>query len=129
MDREAARHLDRERSVIMALNLSVAYNVATALLTGGVGPADLAPPATADPVRWELAGKVRVVEDPELNRAMLAATAPLGEAIRTAGERARGWFAEFAAGVRPRAAGADGRFSRRRQGEIMLDHLERLTER
>jgi glycosyltransferase involved in cell wall biosynthesis len=38
-------------------------------------------------------------------------------------------YQEFAAGVRPRAAGGDGRFSRRRQGEIMLDHLDRLTKR
>jgi glycosyltransferase involved in cell wall biosynthesis len=38
-------------------------------------------------------------------------------------------YREFSEGVRPRAVGADGRFSRRRQGELMLDHLERLTSR
>src|SRR5438874_380110 len=36
-------------------------------------------------------------------------------------------YEEFAAGVRPRAVGADGRFSRARQGALMLDHLERLA--
>lgn len=38
-------------------------------------------------------------------------------------------YQEFASGVRPRAVGADGRFSRRRQGEIMLDHLDQLARR
>lgn len=42
MDQEGAPYVDRDRSAIMALNVSVAYNVATALTTGAVVPADLA---------------------------------------------------------------------------------------
>ncbi|MGW6272460.1 MmgE/PrpD family protein [Streptomyces sp. NPDC055060] len=98
MDGEARPYLDRERSAILALNLSVAYNVATALLTGSVTVADLAEPATADPVRWALASKVRLTYDPELSRRLLAATAPLGEALRQADGRAQEWFAAFSGG-------------------------------
>ncbi|MET9900713.1 MmgE/PrpD family protein [Streptomyces sp. NPDC006446] len=98
MDREAHPYLDRERSAILALNLSVAYNVATALLTGAVTTADLAEPATADPVRWALAAKVRLEYDPELSRGLLSATAPLGEALRQAEERAEEWFTAFSGG-------------------------------
>ena len=96
MDRAGAPYLNRERSAIMALNLSVAYNVATALVTGSVRPEDLAEPATADPVRWDLAGKVRLEHDPELSRSFLRATAPLGEALRQAGDRAAAWLEGFA---------------------------------
>ncbi|MEU7476332.1 MmgE/PrpD family protein [Lentzea sp. NPDC042327] len=98
MDADGAPYLDRERSAIMALNLSVGYNVATALLTGAVTPADLTGPATADPRRWELAERTRLRFDPELSRNLLRATAPLGEAVRQAGERARGWLADFSGG-------------------------------
>jgi hypothetical protein len=108
MDREVAPYLDRERSAIMALNLSVAYNVATALVTGSVRPADLAEPATADPVRWALAGKVRVEYDPALSRNLLRATAPLGEALRQAGDRAKVWLDDFSGGRIPLGLAPEG---------------------
>ena len=95
MDRDGAPYLNGERSAIMALNLSVAYNIATALVTGSVRPEDLAGPATADPVRWGLADKVRLEYDPELSRNLLRATAPLGEALRQAGDRAAAWLDDF----------------------------------
>lgn len=95
MDQEGAPYVDRERSAIMALNVSVAYNVATALTTGSVVPADLAEPATADPLRWSLVDRVRLEYDPGLSRQVLRATAPLGEALRQAGERGRQWLADF----------------------------------
>ncbi|MFI6048567.1 MmgE/PrpD family protein [Streptomyces violascens] len=79
------------RSSVAALNFSVPYNVATALLTGSLEPADLAPPDVARPERWALAAKVRTVHDPVLSRAALLATAPLGQALRRAGQRAAGW--------------------------------------
>lgn len=101
MDREAAPYLDRERSAILALNMSVAYNVATALVTGSVTAQDLTEPATADPVRWALAEKVRLEYDPELSRRLLDGTAPLGEALRQAGGRAHGWFVDFSGGRVP----------------------------
>ncbi|MFD9636259.1 MmgE/PrpD family protein [Streptomyces violascens] len=78
-------------SSVAALNFSVPYNVATALLTGSLEPADLAPPDVARPERWALAAKVRTVHDPALSRAALLATAPLGQALRRAGQRAAGW--------------------------------------
>jgi 2-methylcitrate dehydratase PrpD len=95
MDHDGAPYLNRERSAIMALNLSVAYNVATALVTGSVRPEDLAEPATADPVRWGLADRVRLEYDPELSRNLLRATAPLGEALRQADDRATAWLDDF----------------------------------
>ncbi len=95
MDHETARYLDRARSSIMALNLSVGYNVATALITGDVTAADLAEPATNDPARWALADRVRLRHDPELSRRFLAGTAPLGEALRHAGRPARDWLGAF----------------------------------
>ncbi|MFI6469682.1 MmgE/PrpD family protein [Streptomyces sp. NPDC050516] len=79
------------RSSVAALNFSVPYNVATALLTGSLEPADLAPPDVARPERWALAAKVRTVHDPALSRAALLGTAPLGQALRRAGRRAAGW--------------------------------------
>uniref|UniRef100_A0AAU2UYN0 MmgE/PrpD family protein n=1 Tax=Streptomyces sp. NBC_00003 TaxID=2903608 RepID=A0AAU2UYN0_9ACTN len=78
-------------SSVAALNFSVPYNVATALLTGSLEPADLAPPDVARPERWALAAKVRTVHDPTLSRAALLGTAPLGQALRRAGQRAAGW--------------------------------------
>ncbi|WP_409062146.1 MmgE/PrpD family protein [Streptomyces sp. SYP-A7185] len=92
MDRDAAPYVDRDRSAIMALNVSVAYNVATALTTGSVLPADLAAPATADRLRWSLADRVRLEYDPGLSREVLRGTAPLGEALRQAGENGRRWL-------------------------------------
>lgn len=98
MDRHAVPYLNRERSAIVALNLSVAYNVATALTTGSVTPTDLAEPATADAVRWELAARVRLEHDRELSGNVLRATAPLGEALRQAGDRAKDWLRDFSEG-------------------------------
>jgi 2-methylcitrate dehydratase PrpD len=108
MDEEGAPYLDRERSAIMALNVSVAYNVATALTTGTVVPADLAEPATADPVRWSLADRVRLEYDARLSRQVLRATAPLGEAVRQAGERGTQWLADFTGGGPALAAESGG---------------------
>jgi 2-methylcitrate dehydratase PrpD len=95
MDADAQPYLDGGRSAIAALNFSTAYNVATALLTGGVTPDDLAEPACADPHRWALAAKVRLEYDRGLSRELLGATAPLGEALRQAGDGARDWLVDF----------------------------------
>ena len=74
-----------------AATFSIGYTVATMLLTGHLGPADFARPALDDPLRWWLADKVRVVHDPALTKTMVTATAPLGQAIRQAGDRALDW--------------------------------------
>ncbi|MFJ8781204.1 MmgE/PrpD family protein [Streptomyces sp. NPDC102476] len=78
------------------LPLSVPYAVATALLTGDLIVADFATPASQDPRRWQLASRVRLVEDSGMTDDLLAGAAPLGAAIRRAGERALPWLASFA---------------------------------
>ncbi len=91
LDRIARQHRIGPDSSVAALNFSLPYNVATALLTGSLLPADLAHPAVDRPDRWELAARVRTEHDPALSRHALLATAPLGQALRRAGERAEAW--------------------------------------
>ncbi|MEW2164654.1 MmgE/PrpD family protein [Streptomyces sp. NPDC007084] len=91
LDRIARQHRIGPDSSVAALNFSLPYNVATALLTGSLLPADLAHPAVARPDRWELAARVRTQHDPAFSRHALLATAPLGQALRRAGERAEAW--------------------------------------
>lgn len=88
---EAARYAAGEDPPVSALTYSSAYTVATALLTGGLRPEDLAPPATDDPVRRALGAKVRVEHDAERSRRAILATVPMGEGLRQAGQRAAGW--------------------------------------
>lgn len=93
VDARTTQHLDGPSSTVAALNFSVGYSIAVALLTGGLLPSDFAAPAVADSSRWSLAERVRVVHDDELTRRALLATAPLGEALRQAGpERAAAWL-------------------------------------
>jgi 2-methylcitrate dehydratase PrpD len=87
------------QSPLSTVSFSLGYNVATALLTGDLSADDLAPPRSSEPGRWRLAQLVRVTHDPALSRAAVHATAPIGEALRQGGSRARDW-------VRARA-GAD----------------------
>ncbi|MEU0783062.1 MmgE/PrpD family protein [Streptomyces sp. NPDC006173] len=91
LDRIARLHRIGPDSSVAALNFSLPYNVATALLTGSLLPADLAHPAVDGPDRWELAARVRTEHDPAFSRLALLATAPLGQALRRAGERAEAW--------------------------------------
>ncbi|HET8658274.1 MAG TPA: MmgE/PrpD family protein [Micromonosporaceae bacterium] len=93
--RAAAAYLDGPDPPLSAVATTTPYAVATALLTGGLVPADLARPAVASPQRWALAAKVRLVHDEEMTAALLAAEAPFGEAVRLAGERAVGWLRDF----------------------------------
>ncbi len=91
---QSAAYVDPAAPSPIAVSFSVAYNVATALLTGGLEPADLAAPALAEAGRWRLAARIRVEHDAELTRRAVAATAPVGEALREAGADARGWLGE-----------------------------------
>jgi 2-methylcitrate dehydratase PrpD len=90
-DVHASEYLDGPGSPVSALSYSVRYGVATALLTGGLSPADFTRPAVDDPARWELAKRVRVEHDPALSRRAVLATSPLGEALSQAGVRAADW--------------------------------------
>lgn len=93
VDQRAAAHVHGPDSTIAALNFSVGYSVATALLTGRLTHHDFHSPALDDGRRWDLAGRVRVVHDEGITRRSLMCTAPLGEALRQAGpDRARGWL-------------------------------------
>jgi 2-methylcitrate dehydratase PrpD len=86
-----ACYLEGADSPVSALQYSVPYSVASALLTGNLVPADFAPPAVAEAARWALAEKVRVEHDPALTeRAAMGAT-PVGEALRLAGQRGAAW--------------------------------------
>lgn len=48
--------------------------------------------------------------------------------VRGTQEAIRAKFTAFRAGERPRAIGADGRFSRRRQAEVLFDAMDRAVE-
>lgn len=91
LDRIARQHRIGPDSGVAALNFSLPYNIATALLTGDLVPGDLAHPAVARPERWELAGRVRTTHDRAFSRDALMATAPLGQALRRAGDQAAAW--------------------------------------
>ncbi|HEX3785866.1 MAG TPA: MmgE/PrpD family protein [Pseudonocardiaceae bacterium] len=73
---------------VSALTFSAGYGIATILLTGSFTPRDLAGDGVRDADRWALAKKVEVCHDQELTMRMIAATVPLGEALRQAGRRA-----------------------------------------
>src|SRR5947209_1490434 len=92
VDETAKTYLDGPESPVSALQYSVSYNVATALLTGSLDAGDFTTPAVADPARWALADKVTVEHDYELTGRALLATTPLGEALREAGPRAVDWL-------------------------------------
>jgi 2-methylcitrate dehydratase PrpD len=91
LERKVAPFLDGPRTSVAAATLSVGYGVATLLLTGCFGPADLTPAALSDVDRWTLAARVAVEHDMALSVAMIGATSPLGEALRQAGGRALAW--------------------------------------
>lgn len=93
--RKAGEYVTGPDAPASALPLSVPYTVATALLRGGLTIEDFARPAVDDPARWKLSRRVRLVEDPEMTRALLASEAPFGEALRLAGERGRDWVRGF----------------------------------
>ena len=88
LDKKVAPFAHNGRTAVSAATFSLGYGVAALLLHGALGPEDYAAPALDDADRWMLARKVRVVEDPGLTKRMVAATAPLGEALRQAGGRA-----------------------------------------
>ncbi|HEX6358716.1 MmgE/PrpD family protein [Actinophytocola sp.] len=93
-DHRVQAYLDGPRSPVSALGMSTGYLVATALLTGAVTAADLASPHVDDPRRWELAAKVRLAHDDGMTRDLMHSVAPVGEALRQAGDRAGAWLGE-----------------------------------
>ncbi|ABW15116.1 conserved hypothetical protein [Parafrankia sp. EAN1pec] len=93
--RQLDRHGAGPATPAAVLPLSVPYAVATALLVGDLVVADFAAPAKHDLRRWQLAGKVRVVEDAGMTFDLVSSDAPFGDALRQAGRRAEGWLTHF----------------------------------
>jgi 2-methylcitrate dehydratase PrpD len=106
MDSRTRPYLRGPKTQAIPLTFSVAYSVATALLTGSFLPADLACAHVEDPARWALAAKLRVEHDHQLSRCAVRATAPLGQALRQAGPAALEWAR--AAGGAPAERFLDG---------------------
>lgn len=70
---EAAAHLGHPRpDTTEAAQYSLPYPLAVALLTGGLDPADVLPPALERPEALELADRVRLVVDDEIEAAFPA---------------------------------------------------------
>lgn len=90
-DGGSAPYLRGPESELPALSFSIPYNVATALVRGDLEVADLERDRIADATRWRLADRVRVEHDQSLTRAVVGSTAPVGEALRQAGDRAAEW--------------------------------------
>lgn len=86
-------------SPVSALVFSTPYAVASALLTGSLTQTDFAPPAVAEPARWELADRVRLTHDRAMTRELFLSDVPFGEALRLAGPRAEPWLRGFGAHV------------------------------
>ena len=68
LDQGTAPYINGPDSPASALSLSTAYTVATTLLTGGFGPADVAVPLVDEKQRWALAALVRVEHDEAMTR-------------------------------------------------------------
>ncbi len=96
VDRITVGYTGHDIRTTSSLPLSVPYTVAAALLNGTLAVADFASPATEDPRRWELAGKVILTHDEEMTRKLLTGDAPFGEALRQAGDRGTEWVRKFA---------------------------------
>jgi 2-methylcitrate dehydratase PrpD len=92
MDVKSSGYVCGPESPISALQFSVGYPTAVALLLGTFSPDDLRSPRLDDPATWSLAALVRTEHDPGLTRRALLATAPVGEALRQAGPRALSWL-------------------------------------
>jgi len=93
MEERAAAYLRGAASGLAALNFSTGYTVACALHRGTVSVEDFADPRLGEASTWRVAEAVTVRHDPELSRRALLAAAPLGAALRMAGEAGAGWLA------------------------------------
>jgi 2-methylcitrate dehydratase PrpD len=93
MEQRSAPYLTGPSSGLAALNFSVGYSIAAALLRGGLDVEDFAAPRVEDERVWHVARLVEVRHDAALSRRALLATAPIGAALRMAGDAAASWLA------------------------------------
>ncbi|KAA2250951.1 MmgE/PrpD family protein [Solihabitans fulvus] len=91
VDRRIASFATGPDAPLSVLVVSTPYTVATTLLTGELLPSDFAGERLADPARWALADRVRVLHDPELTRDSFRSDVPFGAALRLAGPKAAKW--------------------------------------
>ena len=138
MEARSAPHLDGPRSSLSGITFSLPFNVATALRRGRLTPDDLDPARLADEATWSLARRVGVRESSELTLRALLATAPLGAALRAAGEPAAIWLAQTLGGdpatYRELLGGPEADFERAEKAigatvTVLLDDGTRLSER
>lgn len=85
VDEMAAPYVEGPDSPIAALNFSVPYNVAVALVDGEHTPRQFRPDRRRDPDVWALADRVAVRHDPDLTMAALESEVPLGAMLRRVG--------------------------------------------
>jgi len=93
MEQRSAPYLAAARPGVAALNFSVGYSVATALLRGDLAVEDFEPPRLEDERVWRVARLVSLRHDPALSRRAMLGAAPVGAALRLAGPAAAGWLA------------------------------------
>ncbi|MFE0251642.1 MmgE/PrpD family protein [Streptomyces sp. NPDC059010] len=91
VDQRTRALVDGPGTPVSVLVVSLPYTLATTLLTGGLLPADFAGDRLADPGRWELAERVRVLHDARMTRDSFRSEVPFGAALRLAGPRAAHW--------------------------------------
>ncbi len=97
MDSHSREYVTGPNAPVAALNFSVGYNVAAALLHGELVPADFHGDRLGDPDVWKTAVRVTVQLDFGLTFRSLTCTAPIGEALREAGGPAASeWLASMA---------------------------------
>ncbi|HYL05308.1 MAG TPA: MmgE/PrpD family protein [Thermoanaerobaculia bacterium] len=109
MDAHSAPYLDGPRSRIATLTFSTPFTVASAILAGELGPAQLKRAWIEDPRVWRLAARVRSRHDAGLTLAALTADIPLGAALKRTRRRQA---AAFGWGLAGKAFGPRGRWRR-----------------
>jgi 2-methylcitrate dehydratase PrpD len=120
MDAHSAPHLDGPRSRISTLTFSTPFTVASAILAGEFGPAQLKRAWIEDPRVWELAARVKSRHDTGLTLEALTADIPIGAALRRV---SRVQAAAFAWSIAGTAFGRAGRWRRPAQTLRLVEAL------
>ena len=120
MDAHSAPYLDGPRSRISTLTFSTPFAVASAILAGEFGPAQLKRAWIENPRVWELAARVRSRHDMALTLDALTADIPIGAALRRV---SRAQAAAFAWSIAGTAFGRAGRWRRPAQTLRLIEVL------
>lgn len=109
MDAHSAPYLDGPRSRISTLTFSTPFVIASAILAGEFGPAQLRRRWIGNPRVWELAARVRSRHDVDLTLRALTSDIPIGAALR---RTRRTQAAGFGWSLAAKAFGRAGRWRR-----------------